>query len=299
MTQDPYQILLIEDDSATATMVENYLGSSTMSPLAARLPVQITAVSNLAEAVEVCQDREFAIVLLDLFLSEIQGIDTLIKARTIFPDQSIIAYSQSEDEHLVIQAFQHGADGYLRLKNLDSYLLYYELLSVLERNIYRRKSENQRNLASQQKEYHDLETLISSTTSVTARMFGSDTIKDSFPELFEELKQSYGELLELALDQRAFRIDHNLSGRLRNLADRLGFMKASPRDIIEIHTTTLKEKNHNINVVKSQAYAVEGRLILLELMGYLAGFYRKYYVSLNNLNISSRISPRFPPKDSS
>lgn len=299
MTQDPYQVLMIEDDLATVAMVDRCLGPSTISPLAARLPVQITTVSNLAEAVEVCQDREFAVVLLDLFLSEVQGIHTLIKARTIFPDQSIIAYSQSEDEYLVIQAFQHGADGYLRLKNLDSYLLYYELLSVLERSVYRRKSENQRNLASQQKEYRALETLISSTTSVTARMFGSDTIKDSFPELFGELKQTYGELLELALDQRAFKVDHNLSERLRNLADRLGFMKASPRDIIEIHTTVLKEKNHNINVVKSQAYATEGRLIVLELMGYLAGFYRKYYISLNNLNISSRISPRLPPKDSS
>lgn len=92
MTQEPYQILLIEDDSATAAMVDHCFGPSIVSPLVERLPVQITTVSNLAEAVDICQDREFAVVLLDLFLSELQGIDTLIKARTIFPDQSIIVF---------------------------------------------------------------------------------------------------------------------------------------------------------------------------------------------------------------
>ncbi|AIE73208.1 MULTISPECIES: response regulator [unclassified Synechocystis] len=295
MTQELYQLLLIEDESATVKMILDFLESSAVSPLAERLLVQVTAVSDLDEAVKVCQKQEFEIILLDLFLADIEGIDALVQARKIFPEQSIIAYSQSEDEQLVIQSFQHGADGYLRLKNLDSYLLYYELLSVLQRKIYQSKSESQRSLASQQKEYLDLETLISSTTSVTARMFGSDTIKDSFPELFEELKQTYGNLLDLALEQRAFKVEHDLSSRLRNLADRLGFMKASPRDIIQIHTTTLREKNRDTNIVKSQAYVAEGRLMVLELMGYLASFYRKYYVSLNNLSISSRL----PPKDSS
>jgi len=297
MAHKLYRLLLIEDESATVQLIENFLQSSAIFPIAERLPIVMTAVTTLKAAIELSQglteEEEFEIILLDLFLETTHGIETLVEARKIFPDRAIITYSQSEDENLVIQAFQHGADGYLQLKNIDSYLLYYELFSVLERQTYRRKSESQRNLANQQREYQDLETLITSTTSITARMFGSDTIKDCFPELFGELKQAYGELLECALEQRAFKVEHNLPEQLRSLAERLGFMRASPRDIIEIHTTTLREKNRDTNLVKSQAYVVEGRLIVLELMGYLASFYRKYYISLNNLNISSRL----PSKD--
>ena len=58
---------------------------------------------------------------------------------------------------------------------------------------------------------------------------------------------------------------------------------------MDLHSTTLKEKNRNINLAKAQAHVVEGRLMVLELMGYLTSFYRKYYIGLNNLNISSRL----------
>ncbi len=289
MGQNHYQILLIEDDSATIQLIQNLLEASPPSSLANTFSVETIGVPSLKEAVKICEDQQFDIILLDLFLPDIQGLEALVEARKNFPDRAIIAYSQSEDEYLVIQAFQHGADGYLRLKSLDSYLLYYELLSVLERQTYRQKKEDQQSLASQQTEYQNLETLIDSNTSITARMFGSETIKDSLPELFEELKQDYGELIDLALEQRIFRVDYDLSDKLRNLADRLGFMKASPRDVIEIHTTSLRDKSRDINIVKSQAYVVEGRLMVLELMGYLASFYRKYYIGLNNLKISSRL----------
>lgn len=296
MGQDPCQVLLIEDESETIALIQTLLNPRAPLPGVNDLKIDLTTVENLQGGVKLCQEKFFDVILLDLFLPDIQGMDAVVQTRKIAPDQGIIAYSQSEDENLVIQAFQHGADGYLRIKNLDEYMLYYELISVLERQVYRRKSESQRNIASQQREYQDLEALISSTTSVTARLFGADTLKDCFPELFAELKQNYGELLDLALEQRAFRVEYDLSARLRGLADRLGFMKASPRDVIEIHTNTLKEKNRNVNLAKSQAYVGEGRLMVLELMGYLTSFYRKYYVGLNNLNISSRLPP-LPPKD--
>lgn len=61
-------------------------------------------------------------------------------------------------------------------------------------------------------------------------------------------------------------------------------MQATPRDAIEIHTAVLKEKNTNASR-KSQAYVKEGRLIILELMGYLTAYYRKYFIGLNQINI--------------
>jgi len=79
-----------------------------------------------------------------------------------------------------------------------------------------------------------------------------------------------------------------LSERLRVLADKMGFLKASPRDIIELHTVTLREKNQDVPLAKAQGYVTEGRLMVLELMGYLATFYRKYYIGLSRLNLTAK-----------
>jgi hypothetical protein len=70
----------------------------------------------------------------------------------------------------------------------------------------------------------------------------------------------------------------------------MGFLKASPRDVIELHTRTLREKNKDVTLAKAQMYVAEGRLMVLELMGYLTSFYRKYYIGLSTLNIATKIS---------
>jgi len=118
-------------------------------------------------------------------------------------------------------------------------------------------------------------------------MFGAESLKESIPDVFQELTQKYGELLDLSLKQRAFKVDYDISEQLRSLADKLGFFKASPRDVVDIHTKALKEKTHNAKLSKVQAYVDEGRLRLLELMGYLTSYYRKYYIGLSNLNVFS------------
>ena len=66
----------------------------------------------------------------------------------------------------------------------------------------------------------------------------------------------------------------------------MGFLKAGPRDVIDIHTLTLRKKNEKATQAKAQAYVAEGRLMVLELMGYLTSYYRKYYIGLSNINIS-------------
>jgi DNA-binding NarL/FixJ family response regulator len=291
MSQTHCHILLVEEDPVTVTLIQTLLTQSPQSRLAENIEVTLTTATTLKAAIALCQEQSFDILLLDLFLPETQGISTLVELRKTCSNKAIIVLTHSDDETLVIQAFQHGADGYLRLKNLDENLLFYEVLSVLERQNYRTNLESQQRLANQQQEYQNLELLVSSTTSITARLFGSDTIKVCFPDLFQELKQTYGKILDLALEQRAFRVEYNLSEQLRLLADKLGFLKASPRDVIELHSTTLKEKNRDVSLAKAQAYVVEGRLMILELMGYLTSFYRKYYIGLNQLNISSRLPP--------
>ena len=63
------------------------------------------------------------------------------------------------------------------------------------------------------------------------------------------------------------------------MAEELGLLKAGPRDVVEIHSTALKEKRHKVTPQKAQAYAEEGRLMALQLMGHLVSYYRNYSLS--------------------
>lgn len=116
----------------------------------------------------------------------------------------------------------------------------------------------------------------SSHTSVTAGLFGMQPLHESAPLVFEELLQRYSELIDMAMEQRAFKVEHGITDALRSMAERLGFLRAGPRDVVEIHSKVLKRKSEGVNSIKVQAYTEEGRLMVLELMGYLVSYYRNY-----------------------
>jgi PAS domain S-box-containing protein len=127
----------------------------------------------------------------------------------------------------------------------------------------------------QQREMRSLERF-SQVAQATIREQKTATglLRAKFPEMFTELIELYAGVLDLALEQRAFKIKHDVSEELRDIAERLARLNAGPRDVVEIHLTTLKQKSKIANPMKAQAYAEEGRLVALELMGYLVWLYR-------------------------
>lgn len=290
MSNCVYEILLIEDSAVNAKLIQRLLSNSHNCLLAEGLSFNLSLVGNLKEAIDLLHEKEFDAILLDLTLPDGKGIESLLKIKENAPDTPIIVQTstQDQDENLVVRAFQMGANGYLRKKDLDSNLLVYALRLAIERQQYIERLSQLKQQQQQQEELAILETLANSIQpSITARMFASESLKESIPEVFTDLTAKYGNLLDLALEERAFKVNHDISEQLRELAAKLGFFKASPRDVVDIHTKALREKTQNVNLSKIQAYVDEGRLRLLELMGYLTSYYRKYYIGLSNLNVIS------------
>ncbi len=286
MTDNLCKILLIEDNPVNAQLIQKLLSACVNTSLARGLSFDVTWTETLAQGLEKLEDSTFDVILLDLILPDSRGINSLITIKEKTPQVPIIVETGSEDETLIVQSFQLGADGYLKKKNLDTNILVYAIRLAIEKNNYSAKLQKIQ-LEKQESEFQDLAQFTNdSQTNVTARMFGSQAIKESLPEIFAEMIQEYGDLLDLSLEQRAFKVSYNISERLRTMAEKLGFLKGSPRDVIDIHTLTLKKKNENVSLAKAQAYVAEGRLMVLELMGYLTSYYRKYYIGLSNSKIN-------------
>jgi PAS domain S-box-containing protein len=110
--------------------------------------------------------------------------------------------------------------------------------------------------------------------------------------VFAELSKRYGELLELSLERRVYKnVTAEPSEGLRSLGERLGALRAGPRDVVDLHTQVLGAKARGAPIAKAQAYVAEGRLLVLELMGYLVAFYRNSAFGLGEDESSLRAPP--------
>ncbi len=162
------------------------------------LTFTLTQAQDLQQTAEKLAGEKFDLILLSLEISVPPGLNILVKTRELASDIPIVVQTTSNDEKLVVKAFQLGADGYIQLNNIDSSLLVYQIRVAIERQQYILNLKHQQ----QEEEFRELEQLIKGVqTSITAKMFGSEAIKQSIPDIFQELVQNYGELLDLALEE--------------------------------------------------------------------------------------------------
>ncbi len=101
-------------------------------------------------------------------------------------------------------------------------------------------------------------------------------LRHKHPATFEQCVQDYERLIDMALEQRSYQVSHQaeISGRLRAMAERLGTLGSTPRDVIEVHGEALKRGTHRQAAQRAHAVTEESRLLVLELMGHLAAYYR-------------------------
>lgn len=111
-------------------------------------------------------------------------------------------------------------------------------------------------------------------TPVASMLFGSRALRDASPGFFESAIEEYSRVLDLAVDKRYYESTANISHAMQELAARLGSARADPKDVIDIHGATLRKVLQAAPAARAQAYVEEGRLAVLELMGYVALFYR-------------------------
>jgi len=116
--------------------------------------------------------------------------------------------------------------------------------------------------------------------SVTAGTFGLSSLHKARPSLFARLVHDYEEAIAHSWENRVYRVNHPVSEALRGIADYLGRAGAGPRDVVQIHVAAIKNKANSAPADKQQAYAEAGRLLLIELMGYLTSYYRNHLLGI-------------------
>lgn len=278
------KVLLVEDNPVDADLVRELLAEGTPGRF------ESSHVERLSQALACLGTEDFDLVLLDLSLPDSQGLDTLLRTQEEAPEVPIIVLTGANDGALALRAVQAGAQDYLAKGQIDSQLLVRSMNYAIERHrllaeaAERQAAERQaaereaaERIQQLEGELRALEQLSGPPqTAVTAQLFDVAPLRDTVPATFNDLVRCYGDLMDLALDQQAYKVNHDVSESLRAVVEQLGFLRAGPRDVVEIHSSALKRKTREVTHIKAQVYIEEGRLMVLELMGYLVSFYRDY-----------------------
>lgn len=263
------KILIVDDDLDIAGAFMHILRSA---------DYEVISAATGQECLRIARAERPDLILLDVRLPDLDGLEVCRRIKAD-PELARIAVinvtgmrTSKEDEAEGIEA---GADAYLaKPVHLRTLLAHVQTL------LRSRQAETER-------EIELLERFPRMPHSaVAAQSFGLTPLREGLPDLFDELVQHYGELLDQALEQRVYKVDYRLAESLRSLGDQLGFIKAGPRDVVQIHHAALLKKAANVSVSKSRAYIEEGRLLILELMGNLVSYYRNYTLSVRGGNAS-------------
>lgn len=98
----------------------------------------LQCIGEAATGLEVMEhlNRELPdVILLDLKMPDMDGIETTQQIRRQYPDLKIVILTMHNDEHFVLHLMESGANGYL-VKNADAEEIKKAIYSVHENNYY-------------------------------------------------------------------------------------------------------------------------------------------------------------------
>jgi DNA-binding NarL/FixJ family response regulator len=110
-TIQPLSIIIADDHSLFRQGVTSAL-------LTLPFVKNVAQVENGKEVIEHLETFPFNIVLMDIRMAPLNGIETTVMVHEKFPNTKVIGLSSHEDEYYILEMYSRGAAGYI-LKNTD------------------------------------------------------------------------------------------------------------------------------------------------------------------------------------
>lgn len=123
------RILLVDDEEVILDAVSNYLDSEDF---------EVSSAPDGEGGIARLQERHFDLVVTDLIMGEVDGIEVLKKAKSIDPDICVIILTGYGDMTSAIDALRLGADDYM-LKPCDLDELVFRITKCLQKKELTRK----------------------------------------------------------------------------------------------------------------------------------------------------------------
>ncbi len=127
MSQQALNILLVEDSAPDALLIQACLGEGSGPSHT------VTHVSRATEAVQHLRGREAHVILLDLLLPDVVGVECVTLIRATAPDPAIVVISGLDNDDVIARALEEGAQHYLLKDDISAESLQRVIGLALER----------------------------------------------------------------------------------------------------------------------------------------------------------------------
>src|SRR5438552_1500349 len=123
MSEAKTRVLIVDDDATMSRYLSSYL---------LRRNFEVNTASSGEEAIRMFRSYDPAIVLLDVSMAGMSGIEVLERLKQIKPDVAVIMLSGQSDPELIFKASKLGADDYIS-KPFEPKELEVRIAKVLDR----------------------------------------------------------------------------------------------------------------------------------------------------------------------
>ena len=268
-TPDPLRVLMVEDDVDFAEYLSLELRRG--DPVTG-VPCELHRAGSFADAIEVVADVVVDVVLVDLQLPDSRDVATVLRMLDALPKVPVIVITGSRGEEYADEIIRAGAHDYLVKADLEPAALWRSIRHTMLRHqeylVRLEVLDERRRLDA------ELEALSAGEADVTSESLGLTTMSSRARETFEAFAVRYRELLEETLRIRDRGEYHSSTAGIKALARDLGFVRAGPRDVIEIHVSATEAAVAGRRRASNRPVLDAARIQVLELMGQLVAFYR-------------------------
>lgn len=152
---DKLSILIVEDTPDDILLIKDMLSDIK------KLSYNLTEVATLNAAIGLLSQADFDAVLLDLYLPDSQGIDTVRRVVSQFPESAVVVLTTLNNEQIAGQAIRYGAQDFLQKQDLSPMMLQKSVIYAIERKRFIQEKEDLLDdLALALKKIESLETIL-------------------------------------------------------------------------------------------------------------------------------------------
>ena len=278
-------VLLVDDDPDDYVIVRDLLSEIE------GLEVNLDWESSYEAGLEAIEREQHQVYLLDYRLGQRDGLELLKQAIKNGCKAPMIPSTGQGERAVDLEAMNAGADDYLLKDRVDSTTLERSIRYALERRRLLMEIEQR----ERELEVRSLEQLSQpQATEVASQLVGNAPLRETLPDIFEELVGRYWNLLEIVLEGEPSDEGYDVRRELGEIGQQLGSLNVGPSDVVAIHADAFKQKIRDAKPQKAQAYIRESRLLIIELLSNLVTFYRNLSMGIQPAAASSG---RQQPKD--
>ncbi len=209
MANKKIQVLLVEDSAFDAKLIRDLCQGTCVDQF------ELTHRVNLNESFLALAERPFDVILLDLTLPEVSGLDTFSQVNARCPHIPIIVLTRIDDETMALKSLGLGAQDYLIKGQVDGLVLKRSIRYGIERKQMEEELRSHRENLEELVAERTVE-LIEINKQLKSEIDKRNQAEDSLNSAFTQLKATQAQLIQAEKMEIVGRLSSGIAHEVKN-----------------------------------------------------------------------------------